>query len=373
MNQRISIRSANQHDLVRLVEIENTCFSSDILSRRSFRRFIRPGAHDLLVACIDKETEEEVLGYVLVLYRTGTSLARMYSIAVIPDYQGQGLAQQLVQAAEHVARERHCAFMRLEVNVNNDVAIGIYKKIGYHVIEGIDSYYDDGSDALRMEKRIYAGALKKGVPTPYYQQTTDFTCGPAALMMAMKTLNPHYKMTRYEELRIWREATTIFMTSGHGGCSPYGLALSAWQRGLQVNLHINQAGVPFIAGVRNPDKKAVIELVHEDFLTRIKDTDIRISVRGFKSDQLKMLLHSGHAMIALISTWRLNRNKAPHWVFVAGADEYFVYINDPDISDGPWQSETDYILVPIGIQEFVKMASFGQSRLRALLIFDTKP
>jgi hypothetical protein len=69
----------------------------------------------------------------------------------------------------------------------------------------------------------------------------------------------------------------------------------------------------------------------------------------------------------------LNRNKAPHWVFVAGADEYFVYINDPDISDGPWQSETDYILVPIGIQEFVKMASFGQSRLRALLIFDTKP
>jgi hypothetical protein len=29
--------------------------------------------------------------------------------------------------------------------------------------------------------------------------------------------------------------------------------------------------------------------------------------------------------------------------------------------------------VPIGIQEFVKMASFGQSRLRALLIFDTKP
>jgi hypothetical protein len=189
-------------------------------------------------------------------------------------------------------------------------------------------------------------------------------------MMALKTLKPHYDMTRHEELQIWREATTIFMTSGHGGCSPYGLALSSWRRGLQVELYINQAGAPFLNGVRDPDKKAVIELVHEDFLTRIKETGIHTHVQDISSDELEKLLRSGHAIIALISTWRLNRNKAPHWVFVADADEHFVYINDPDISDGPWQSETDYILVPIGIREFVMMVSFGQSRLRALLVLD---
>ncbi|HEY5602295.1 MAG TPA: ribosomal protein S18-alanine N-acetyltransferase [Gammaproteobacteria bacterium] len=366
MTRQIFIRSADKNDLERLVEIENTCFTTDILSRRSFQRFIRHGAHDLKVA----ESNNEIVGYTLVLYRTGTGLARMYSIAVIPAQQGKGIARHLMEAAEQAGRERFCAFMRLEVNVNNVPAIHLYKKLGYRHIGMIENYYDDGSDALRMEKRIYAGLLHKNIVTPYYEQTTDFTCGPAALMMAMKILDPDYEMIRQEELQIWREATTIFMTSGHGGCSPHGLALSAWQRGYQVELYINQPGTPFLDGVRDPDKKAVIELVHQDFLTRIKDTDIQLHVEDFSPDKLMDSLRSENAIIALISTYRLNRNKAPHWVFVASADEHFVYVNDPDISDGAWQSETDYIQVPISIPEFINMSCFGQSRLRCLLILD---
>jgi len=366
MTDDIQIRSATKNDLERLVEIENTCFTSDILSRRSFQRFIRAGAHDLKVATLDNE----IVGYTLVLYRTGTSLARMYSIAVMPDQQGKGIARKLMQAAEEAGLNRLCSFMRLEVNVNNAPAIHLYEKLGYRTIGKISNYYDDGADALRMEKRIYAGSVKKEVVAPYYEQTTDFSCGPAALMMAMKTLNPNYQMTRQEELQIWREATTIFMTSGHGGCSPHGLALSAWQRGFQVEIYINQPGAPFVDGVRDPDKKAVIELVHEDFISRMKETDIKLNVQDIRPEQLETILRSGKAIVALISTWRLNGNKAPHWVFVASADEHFLYANDPDILDGPWQSETDYMQVPIGISEFINMACFGRSRLRCLLILD---
>lgn len=372
MKGNVSIRRAEKNDLTRLVEIENICFKIDILSRRSFSHFVQPGAHDLLIVLVKDKAGEQIAGYVLVLYRTGTSLARLYSIAVDPQHQGKGIARVLMDTAEEIARERHCALMRLEVQVENIRAIRLYEKYAYRDIGRIANYYEDGSDALRMEKRIYTGTKHKDKTTPYYQQTTDFSCGPAALMMAMKTLNQEYEMGLHEELQIWREATTIFMTSGHGGCSPHGLALSAWQRGFQVKVYINKPGPPFIDGVRDPNKKAVIERVHEDFMEQIRNTDIDLYVEDISPEELRQILRSGRAIITLISTWRLNRNKAPHWVFIAEADEHFIYINDPDITDKKWQSEIDYIQVPIGIEEFIKMACFGQTRLRSFLILENQ-
>jgi len=368
MNSSVALRAADRRDLQQLVDIENTCFTSDILSRRSFQRFLRPGAHEVIVA----EQAKTIAGYVLVLYRTGTSLARLYSIAVLPAYRGQGIAEKLVIAAEQAGRSRGCALMRLEVSVHNKGASSLYNKLGYRQIGRVANYYDDGSDALRMEKRIFSGVEESGAVTPYYEQTTDFTCGPAALMMAMKTLDSNYRMNRREELQIWREATTIFMTSGHGGCSPYGLALSAWERGFQVELFVNQIEAPFIDSVRDQDKKDVITLVHDDFMKRIQTTDIKIHIKDISPEKLQTILRSGYAVIALISTWRLNRNKAPHWIFLASADDKFVYINDPDIPESSWQTQVDYIQVPIGIREFTNMARFGQKRLRSLLVLGKK-
>jgi hypothetical protein len=174
-------------------------------------------------------------------------------------------------------------------------------------------------------------------------------------------------MTRQEELRIWREATTIFMAAGHGGCSPYGLALSAWHRGLNVTLYINQEEAPFLDGVRDEEKKSVIQEVHDDFIKEIKTTGIIIKVQNLESAELDRILQSGHPIIALISTWRLNRNKAPHWVYVTASDDEFVYINDPDINDDPHLTQTDYIHVPIAKSIFREMARFGQKRLRCLI------
>lgn len=359
----VKIRQARIEDLSALVEIENACFSSDILSRRSLQRFIQPGPHELRVAIC----EQQVVGYVLVLYRTGTSLARLYSIAVLKHHRGRGIAKQLLESAEESGRDQNCAFMRLEVEEGNPAA-HLYESIGYRKIDRIPDYYQNHNTALRMEKRIYSGIARAEVKTPYYQQTTDFSCGPAALMMAMKKLQPGYLMDRTEELRIWRESTTIYMTSGLGGCSPHGLALSAWRRGFKTRLYVSHGRVPFISSVRDAQKKAVIELVHEDFLRQLKDSSVELHLKDTNADEIQQLLRSGCVMIALISTWRLNRNKAPHWVTIVDADDRFVYINDPDTNDNQWQSETDYIQVPIGINDFMSMACFGRSQLRCMLI-----
>ena len=86
-------------------------------------------------------------------------------------------------------------------------------------------------------------------------------------------------------------------------------------------------------------------------------------------NELDKIVSSGHPVLVLISTWRLNRNKAPHWVYVSGADDKFVYLNDPDIDDDdPHLTQTDYVQVPIEKNMFFEMARFGQKRLRCLLV-----
>lgn len=363
MSDRTGIRLAQADDLTQLLEIEKACFETDRLSRRSFGNFIKPGAHELLVLTED----DRLIGYVLNLYRASTNLGRMYSIAVLPQARGRGYGDRLLKAAEQAAQARMCVFMRLEVNVGNKGATFLYRRNGYRIIGRIAGYYEDGSDAFRMEKRLHFEISDRNVAGPFYEQSTDFTCGPASLMMAVKTLMPDYEMTRREELRIWREATTIFMAAGHGGCSPYGLALSAWYRGLNVVLYINQKEAPFLDGVRDEEKKSVIQEVHDDFVNEIRTTGIKVKVQNLEASELDRILQSGHPIVALISTWRLNRNKAPHWVYVTASDDRFVYINDPDINDDPHLTQTDYVHVPIAKPMFSEMARFGQKRLRCLI------
>lgn len=358
------IRHAQKTDLTALLEIEDRCFTSDKLSRRSFSHFIKPGSHELWLLT----QNDQVLGYALILYRAGTNLARLYSIALQPQAQGKGYAQQLLSFVQDIVASKFCVYMRLEVNISNQSAIKLYEKNGYRKISQIAHYYEDGSDALRMEKRLHSSASTSSKPKPYYQQTTEFTCGPASLMMAIKTLQPDYALTRHEELQIWREATTIFMTSGHGGCSPHGLALSAWRRGLKVTLYLNRSDVPFIDGVRDAEKKAVIELVHQEFLTQMKATDIQLNIQELGTEELNAILQTESPILALISTWRLNRSKAPHWIYVAASDEEFVYINDPEQIESPHLTQTDFEQIPISKKAFAEMARFGQKKLRALLV-----
>lgn len=365
MANGVVVRQVQANDITAVYEIEQQCFLTDRLSKRSLKHFARAGSHDFIVLTVD----ERIVGYAIVLYREGTLLARLYSLAIDPVQRGKGYAQQLLDAAQYSAVERGCVYLRLEVNESNQGAIQLYQKHRYKRIGYIKAYYEDGANALKMEKRLQQASAKP-ISAPYYQQTTDFTCGPSSLMMALKTLNADYQMTRHEEIQIWREATTIFMTSGHGGCSPHGLALSAWRRGAQVSVYLNTDSVPFIDGVRSPEKKSVMALVHDEFLQQIAQTNVVLSISALDRKEIESLLQLNKPMLALISTWRFNRNKAPHWVYIAAVDELNVYINDPEQIDDEYLSSTDFQLIPIPKESFYQMAQFGQQKLRSLLVLN---
>lgn len=144
------IRPAAPDDLDALVTIENTVFPGDRLSRRAMRHHVGHRRNVLVVV----ERDGMVLGYALVALRSGSALARLYSIALVPEASGTGLGARLLDAAEQAAADRGASIVRLEVRADNAAAIRLYERRGYQRFGLVQSYYEDGQDALRFEKRL---------------------------------------------------------------------------------------------------------------------------------------------------------------------------------------------------------------------------
>lgn len=359
------IRRARATDLSQLVDIENQSFTVERFSRRTFRYLLSKAN---AVTLVDEDQAGRLRGYAMVLFTRGTSLARLYSIAARPECRGMGVGGALLAASEAAAVDSDAAAMRLEVRADDAAAQSFYRHRGYRRFAVHDQYYEDATDAIRMEKSLAPRPDPTLIRVPYYAQTLDFTCGSAALLMAMHSLDPGVEMNRTAELRMWREATTIFMTAGHGGCSPEGLALSAYRRGFDVDLYLSETGTLFVDSVRSETKKRVIRLVQEDFRAQLLGTPVNVMYTPLTLETMREHFEAGGIPVVLVSTYRFVREKQPHWVVVTGFDAKYVYMHDPDVDDEEGKTPTECMQIPVPLQDFDRIARYGRSRLKAALI-----
>ena len=143
-------RPACANDVDALVSMENAVFETDRLSRRALRRLIASPSATVLIA----EMAGAVAAYCILLFRTNSAVARLYSLAVTSQHAGRGLGRALLGAAEQDAVLRGRRLLRLEVRADNARAVALYQKAGFRLIGNTPGYYGDGMSALRMEKDL---------------------------------------------------------------------------------------------------------------------------------------------------------------------------------------------------------------------------
>lgn len=107
------------------------------------------------------ERDGELIGHVLVLFNQATRVARLYSIAVLGAYRGQGIARRLVACAEREATARGRNTMRLEVRGDNMASLSLFKSLGYLCIGTRMDYYEDHMCAVRLEKHLAVDAFRE--------------------------------------------------------------------------------------------------------------------------------------------------------------------------------------------------------------------
>lgn len=140
------IRVATPQDANDIFRVETACFSHTLLSLRSIRYMLRNPQSHLLVY----EENRQITGYILTFCHKRSRLARHYSLAVLPEHRGKGIAAALLHHAESLCPDK--AGFKLEVAVNNKTAYHIYERLGYDAKRVRKEYYEDGMDAYEMVK-----------------------------------------------------------------------------------------------------------------------------------------------------------------------------------------------------------------------------
>jgi len=144
---QVTIEPASWRDLNGLRHLEQVCFPKDswplldlvgVLTLPSVIR-LKAAAGDLLV------------GFIAGDIRRSQHQAWIATIGVLPEFRGRGIGKSLLRACEQrldVPRVRLC------VRSSNEAAIQLYLSEGYQRAGTWASYYQDGENALVMEKLI---------------------------------------------------------------------------------------------------------------------------------------------------------------------------------------------------------------------------
>jgi [ribosomal protein S18]-alanine N-acetyltransferase len=144
-------------DADRCAELEAILFpGDDPWSARAFRDELRAGHRYL--AARDGELLVGYGGVALMPGRLGQAAeAEIHTIGVDPAHQGRGIGRALLDGLLSTADEIG-ATTYLEVRVDNEPALGLYRGVGFTVLGTRRRYYASGADAHTMRRLPGGGA-----------------------------------------------------------------------------------------------------------------------------------------------------------------------------------------------------------------------
>ncbi|XP_050015512.1 N-alpha-acetyltransferase 20 isoform X2 [Alexandromys fortis] len=125
----------------------------------------------------------ELMGYIM--GKAEGSVAReewhgqVTALSVAPEFRRLGLAAKLMELLEEISERKGGFFVDLFVRVSNQVAVNMYKQLGYSVYRTVIEYYsasngEPDEDAYDMRKALSRDTEKKSIiPLPHPVRPED--------------------------------------------------------------------------------------------------------------------------------------------------------------------------------------------------------
>ncbi len=169
---------------------------------------------------------------------------------------------------------------------------------------------------------------------PFYRQTLDFTCGAACLVMALSFFDRTFRMSRDEEIDLWREATSVEVL----GIGRYGLSLPLLRHGYSVEISTNVEGPEFLARIKKRLGEDRMKTFHELYRERMERA-IALGLVENRKEEVKLsdiseTLSADGLPVLLSDAGPLGDDEAPHWIVVTGIDDESIHFNNPLAESG---------------------------------------
>ncbi len=135
-----------------LLSIESRSFKNPWGKPSFLDEISNPQALSYVFVLPDKN-KDQIIGYAC--FRRILDELHMLKIAVQPSHRRKGIAYDFLNDYLNGLAQKGVRSVFLEVRPSNQAALGLYHKLGFHIIGKRPKYYlDTGEDAVIMRKRF---------------------------------------------------------------------------------------------------------------------------------------------------------------------------------------------------------------------------
>lgn len=148
----MNIKKVTSKDLKKIKEIESMVFGKDAFSEKLIKKLIK---ENLFFLKLEKSSiKKHLIGFIIVIMDQN-DCANIINVLINPKYQNKGYGSFLLnQTILKIKEFEKVKKIILNVNINNSSAIKLYEKIGFRIIQKINSYYQLRDSAYLMELKF---------------------------------------------------------------------------------------------------------------------------------------------------------------------------------------------------------------------------
>ena len=144
----IGIRPALIRDLPRIMEIERLAFGE----QWDYYQF-KASLDDIFLLAVDA-ISADIVGFLVACCCEISRRGIILRLAVHPDYQGRGIATQLIQSSLEELKKKELDEVELDVDILRGGAVSFYEKVGFKVVSVFSSSEEDDDTFYIMRKKL---------------------------------------------------------------------------------------------------------------------------------------------------------------------------------------------------------------------------